>query len=682
MFNFGRNKKQYQVIDDDYDEPPGRLETLSSLLPLSMPSSTAGQSNGGRRFYESGTEHERLIPGSSHTPDYHQDPPQQHLASSAPDGLTNLENGTTIRNPGGGLMSSSSRSQDQRWDHIQNLDEFFTRIYEYHQGGGFRCIALKRALDLVQFIFIVFLSTFVTQCIDYDVLFANKNTTTTGEPIYGKRHFGDAIVANCTSHLNWFVVVTILIAVVFWVSRVFITAHVLMQMLEIQLFYNSALGIEDKELPNLTWHAVVKRICEVQPRLHLMIHTEQVSAVDLFNRILRFKNYFVAMVNQKILPPTMNLPCLGEISYLPNGLKSQIKRILFYSSSAAWSGPYLKEEYKNEDMLDDLARQMEKSVTMYGLFNLVLFPFIFLYQILVSFFTISEQIRRRSDALGMRRYSNYGRYQVRHFNELDHELNARLNRSHLFANAYMDQFYSPLLEIIAKQAVFVAAAVLGVLVVLSSWDEDVLQIEHVITVMTGCGVVILICRGLIPDENLVWQPEVLLSHVASELHYVPSEWKGQAHTEQVRHEFEQYFQLKWMFIVEELSSPILTPFILLFWLRPRCRQLIGFLHDHTESVRGLGDICSFAMMDVARHGDPTWNQVEKQKEEEKAREVTDNEAHGEADAPRMFTAMQEQRARDGKTELSVLHFATLNPEWNPPPASAQFIRKFKHRVKL
>ena len=53
------------------------------------------------------------------------------------------------------------------------------------------------------------------------------------------------------------------------------------------------------------------------------------------------------------------------------------------------------------------------------------------------------------------------------------------------------------------------------------------QIEHVITVMTGCGVVILICRGLIPDENLVWQPEVLLSHVASELHYVPSEWKGQ-----------------------------------------------------------------------------------------------------------------------------------------------------------
>ncbi len=40
-------------------------------------------------------------------------------------------------------------------------------------------------------------------------------------------------------------------------------------------------------------------------------------------------------------------------------------KVLLFSSSAAWSGPYLKEEYKNEDMLDDLARQMEKSVGIF-----------------------------------------------------------------------------------------------------------------------------------------------------------------------------------------------------------------------------------------------------------------------------------------------------------------------------
>lgn len=48
-----------------------------------------------------------------------------------------------------------------------------------------------------------------------------------------------------------------------------------------------------------------------------------------------------------------------------------------------------------------------------------------------------------------------------------------------------------------------------------------------LTVISVCGVIMVVCHDMIPDENLVWQPEVLLAHVTSELHYVPSEWKGQ-----------------------------------------------------------------------------------------------------------------------------------------------------------
>ena len=38
------------------------------------------------------------------------------------------------------------------------------------------------------------------------------------------------------------------------------------------------------------------------------------------------------------------------------------------------------------------------------------------------------------------------RYRVRHFNELEHELRARLNRSHAYASAYVMQFNSPLVS--------------------------------------------------------------------------------------------------------------------------------------------------------------------------------------------------------------------------------------------
>ncbi|KIH64886.1 autophagy protein Apg9, partial [Ancylostoma duodenale] len=585
-----RSKKSYQRIDDDYDDGDQRASTCNSIFPI--------VTTGRNMLFGGGPSHSEsapLISGSSTPGDVYNPPPSTHVVGSSRNDETNLTPPA---------MSSSSRRNDHRWDHIENLDRFFTLVYEYHQGGGFLTIAVKKILGLAQFVFIVTFSTFFMQCVDYDVLFANKNVTATGAAVTGKRSFNDAIVENCASHLHPLVVFSILVAIIFWISRVVKTTYYLLQ------------------------------LHEVQKHLQLIVDRDNVTPIDLYNRILRFKNYLVALVNTRVLPPVFNVPFIGPVPYLPNGLKSNIRRILFFGSTSPWAGPYLKEEYKDLDNLESLTRQMEKDVAMYGFLNLIFFPLIFLYQILYSFFTLSELIRRRPDALGMRRYSNYGRYRVRHFNELNHELTARLNRSHVYANAYLNQFYSTLTEVFAKNIAFVAGAIAGVLAILSAWDEDVLQVEHVLTVISVCGVIMVMCRDMISDENLVWQPEVLLAHVTSELHYVPSEWKGQAHTIQVRREFEQFFQLK---------------------IRPNCRELVRFFHDNTVRVDGLGDVCSFALMDVARHGDGKWN--------------------GSAAKPSAAPAL------DGKTELSVLHFATTNPEWKPPRASEQFLQRFRARLE-
>ncbi len=42
--------------------------------------------------------------------------------------------------------------------------------------------------------------------------------------------------------------------------------------------------------------------------------------------------------------------------------------------------------------------------------------------------------------LGSRRWSNYGRLYLRHFNELDHSLDQRLNRGYKPAMCYMASF--------------------------------------------------------------------------------------------------------------------------------------------------------------------------------------------------------------------------------------------------
>jgi len=43
--------------------------------------------------------------------------------------------------------------------------------------------------------------------------------------------------------------------------------------------------------------------------------------------------------------------------------------------------------------------------------------------------------------------------------------------------------------------------------------------------------------------------------------------------------------------------------IFCFYLRRKSLQIIDFLRNFTVHVDGVGDVCSFAQLDVAKHGD-------------------------------------------------------------------------------
>jgi hypothetical protein len=50
-------------------------------------------------------------------------------------------------------------------------------------------------------------------------------------------------------------------------------------------------------------------------------------------------------------------------------------------------------------------------------------------------------------------------------------------------------------------------------------------------------------------------------------------------------------------------SAFVTPLVLCFQLRRKSLQIIDFLRNFTVDVQGVGDVCSFAQLDVAKHGD-------------------------------------------------------------------------------
>lgn len=159
----------------------------------------------------------------------------------------------------------------------------------------------------------------------------------------------------------------------------------------------------------------------------------------------------------------------------------------------------------------ELADELSRCILWVGVANFLFCPVILLWQILYLFFSYAELIKREPGSLGSRCWSLYGKMYLRHFNELDHEMNARLNRAYRPAAKYMDSFTSPLLTIVAESVAFkfcvhlirkifyrnvgfVAGSIGAVLMVLTVIDEDVITVEHVLLLMTACSVIYVVCR--------------------------------------------------------------------------------------------------------------------------------------------------------------------------------------------
>merc|ERR1719392_304843 len=544
-----------------------------------------------------------------------------------------------------------------KWSHIDDLDSFFSKVYDYHQKHGFTVMMLQEMLELLQFIFVVFFTVFMAECVDYPFLFKDKLPDDYNG---GKITISDLIVPVGFTDMRFITQLFVFISVLFWLTRLIVVIYHVFQFWDIKCFYNSALKIPDSSLDSVTWWEVQKRLVAAQAEHMMCIHKQELTPLDVYHRILRFNNYMVAMVNKSLLPLKFNIPILGDYVFLSTGLRFNLELILFKSPWAPFNQWHLREDYKRVNRRKELADSLKTHILILGCVNLVLMPVILLWQILYSFFNYAEVIKREPGSLGIRKWSLYGRYYLRHFNELEHELSARLSRAYKPATYYMDIFVSPLATVIARNIAFICGSVLAVLLLLTVWDEDVLNVEHVLTIMTVCGACVAGARVFIPDENLVFCPEKTLTQVIAHIHYFPVQWRGQAHTYSVMAELDMLFRYTAMYLIDEVLSPVVTPLILIFQLSHKSQEIVDFFRNFTVDVVGVGDVCSFAQMDVRRHGNPAW-----QANDDKPVPETVARTNG-------YT-----QAEDGKTEMSLVHFTLTNPGWKPSGDNEKYLAGLK-----
>ena len=65
------------------------------------------------------------------------------------------------------ILSLQRSHSSERWDAVSDLDKFFTSIYNYYLGKGFRAIVLLRATDLLSLVFTTVFTTFLLLFVDW-----------------------------------------------------------------------------------------------------------------------------------------------------------------------------------------------------------------------------------------------------------------------------------------------------------------------------------------------------------------------------------------------------------------------------------------------------------------------------------------------------------------------------------
>ncbi|KAH9958329.1 autophagy protein Apg9-domain-containing protein [Russula dissimulans] len=544
------------------------------------------------------------------------------------------------------------------WVNVYNLDAFLQDVYLYYHGKGIYSIALKRGLNLLTVGFVIAFSTFLLRCVDYSLIHPDRVI-----------RLSDILVERCVSRFSGFTLLFFLLFCAFYVWQIALFVLSIMRLVDMYHFYTYLLQIPDEDIQTIAWPEVVRRIGAIRnsnPLTELSSSSSRprasegakLDAHDVANRIMRQENYLIALFNKDLLD--LRVPFQrtwltedGKGRTLTRALEWNLQFCLMeylFDKRGRVRKVFLKSKNRTA-LIDGLRRRF----IFMGILNAIFAPFIVVYLLMYSFFRYFEESYHNPSSISGRAYTSFGQWKFREFNELPHLFERRLKESYPIANMYMNQFPNEKLALIMRFAAFVSGSFAAVLLLATVIDTDLfihLEItphRSVLFYLSLFGGIVAVARGMIPEENRVFDSEVLMKAIVQYTHYLPDEWREQLHSKTVHTQFGELFAMKPMTFATELASVVLTPFILWFALPPCAPAIVDFFREFTVHVDGLGYVCSFAVFDFQRHGNVKLTSAQ-------------------FGAP---TKVSDARlmSNDGKMEKSFVSFKAAHPEWMPTDPS-------------
>ncbi|OMP81422.1 Autophagy-related protein 9 [Diplodia seriata] len=493
-----------------------------------------------------------------------------------------------------------------RWANVHNLDRFLTEVYTYYQGHGMQSILLNQYLNLLRTACVVTTCTILLFGINY-------------KKIHESNSIRDIFVKDAIRNIHGFWLCGLWVFIVVWVYKLVQVTLSIRPLWLMRAFYQHLLDIPESDIQTATWQLVVHRLMALRDanlttaenisaadRRELGANSKQrMDAHDIANRVMRRDNYLIALFNKDIPNLTVPLPFFGDIQFFSRTmellLETCVMQFVFTADGHVRREFLTSKERRN--LIDCLNQRFKKAAIL----SVLIAPVSVIYFVVSYFFHYFSEFRKDPSQLGSRMFTPMAEWKFREFNELRHLFEQRRNLAYPYADRYLNQFPKNKSDQLCEFVAFVVSIGIAVLVLGSLlYPETITRLE----IMPGkpvffwIGVLSAIyaaARNQITNPaDIIMEPEVALKEVIAITHYCPASWRDRLHTDEVRREFSQVYQMKIAIFLEELLSMVLTPLVLWYSL-PQCSErIVDFFREFTIHVDGLGHVCSYAVFDFQK----------------------------------------------------------------------------------
>lgn len=428
-----------------------------------------------------------------------------------------------------------------------------------------------------------------------------------------------------------------------------------------RFFFNRILGISETKVKTVQWSKVTETIEQLQERIKVS-HVKDHSSLDIASRIMRRDNYLIAMLNAGILPVSDEVSVFGSIkiplAVFGTSFEYAVRMLVLNSM--------FTDQFSLSPLFLDESMALKRNFRILGIINLAFLPFILLFLTVFLFLKHFESFySNRSDLISGGRtqfWTVYAQWFLRGFNELPHTFMNRMDssKSHELAQKYILQFPYYVRATFFRFIGFVSGSFVAVLLVILIFGDSAilsnLEVfgQSLLWYLAVFSAVLAISRTFSVAEQPSCDPEQIMLDLFDCTLYFPDTWRGNCHQQFVLDEFKTLYRPRIVLLMQELISVVMTPFYLIFHMPDKAEDILAFIRDHTDYVDGIGDVCSFAQFDLARHGNREYN-------------------------PLVSELQPKSTTRHGKLETSVITFALEYPQWKGDSQVRQLMQMVDQR---